>query len=221
VIENRLYVLISTMVRPSQRPANVDYYARNRSFEQERIRVRQRGTVELLRELRCRPCSDCGSTFAPHQMDFDHRAGTGKRFRLTEGGAMLRPSASILEEAAKCDIVCANCHRVRTQRAHAPRQVSLSTAPGTVARRERWRIQARVLDDLRDRPCVDCGGRFPPCAMDFDHRDPATKRSSVTRLVGRAGTARLLDEAAKCDIVCANCHRLRTFERRNGASMRE
>jgi hypothetical protein len=40
-------------------------------------------------------------------------------------------------------------------------------------------------------------------------------------MIGRAGTARILEEVAKCDIVCANCHRRRTFDRRSGASVRE
>jgi rRNA-processing protein FCF1 len=57
--------------------------------------------------------------------------------------------------------------------------------------------------------------------MDFDHRDPTTKRMAVTRMIGRAGTARILEEVAKCDIVCANCHRLRTVLRRSGQSVRE
>jgi len=51
--------------------------------------------------------------------------------------------------------------------------------------------------------------------MDFDHRDGTTKVQGVTRMVSRAGTDRILAEAAKCDIVCANCHRLRTFNRRS------
>ena len=100
------------MARPSQRAANVDYYRRNRDLEIARVRCRQRGTIDLLRELRSRPCLDCDQVFAPHQMDFDHRDGTTKRFRLTSGGAMLRPTAVILEEAAKGDVVCANCHRI-------------------------------------------------------------------------------------------------------------
>jgi hypothetical protein len=54
--------------------------------------------------------------------------------------------------------------------------------------------------------------------MDFDHRDPATKVRSVTRMIF-GSIDRMLAEAAKCDIVCANCHRLRTFQRRmNGAA---
>jgi hypothetical protein len=50
--------------------------------------------------------------------------------------------------------------------------------------------------------------------MDFDHRDPLTKLRAVTRMIV-GGTDRMLVEAGKCDIVCANCHRLRTFKRRS------
>jgi hypothetical protein len=210
------------MERPRQRTANAAYYKRNRSLETDRVRRRQHSTVEFLRELRARPCADCGNTFAPHQMDFDHRDGSAKAFRLTSGGAMLRPRDKLLEEAAKCDVVCANCHRLRTKRRH---EVRLGSNGGTsrylARKRGAWRAQARLLDLLRDRPCADCGVRIAPCAMDFDHRDPLTKLSAVTRMIGRAGTARILDEVAKCDIVCANCHRLRTFERRSADPVRE
>jgi len=49
--------------------------------------------------------------------------------------------------------------------------------------------------------------------MDFDHRDPSQKSRVVTRMIN-GNLERMLAEAAKCDIVCGNCHRLRTFERR-------
>lgn len=210
------------MTRSSQRCANAAYYARNRSLEIFRVTVRQHGGVEFLRELRTRPCTDCGGLFAPHQMDFDHREGTTKRFRLTEGGAQLRPRSVVVAEAAKCDVVCADCHRIRTQRRHAARPtVLVGTSRRLEQKREVWRSQARLLDQLRDRPCTDCGDRFPPCAMDFDHRQPGSKRYTVTRMIGRAGIARILAEVEKCDIVCANCHRLRTFRRRAAGSARE
>jgi hypothetical protein len=88
-------------------------------------------------------------------------------------------------------------------------------------KRAYWRRQAAMLDRLRDVPCADCGGRFPPCSMDFDHRSPSEKTSRVPALIGRSGDARILAEAAKCDIVCANCHRERTEVRRDGRSERE
>ena len=212
------------MVRSSQHDANVAYYARNRRSESDRIRSRQASTLAWLRVLRRVPCGDCGAVLAPHQMDFDHRDPTLKAFRVTEGRAMLMARTRLLAEVAKCDVVCANCHRVRTRDAHVARLRAVPPSVGSSkdleARRTKWRAQARLLDDLRDVPCADCGGSFPPCAMDFDHRLSEVKESGVTRMIGRAGTQRILAEVAKCDIVCANCHRARTFERRQGAVQR-
>src|SRR2546422_9407215 len=44
--------------------------------------------------------------------------------------------------------------------------------------------------------------------------DGSSKRGLVTRMIGRAGRERILAEAAKCDVVCGNCHRMRTYTRR-------
>jgi hypothetical protein len=202
--------------RPSQRPYNVEYYRRNRELELQRVRVRQTGMVELLRDLRRVPCADCGGRFNPHQMDFDHRDPSMKAFNVRTGRAMLMSTRRVLAEVAKCDIVCVNCHRLRTRAQHRARIAR--RIPGTAKRldekRANWRRQAALLDRLRDVPCADCGGRFPPCSMDFDHRDPAEKTSRVPAMIGRAGDARILAEVAKCDIVCANCHRLRTWSAR-------
>ena len=199
--------------RPSQRAANVAYYWRNRDIEIARVRLRQAGTVHMLRQLRNVPCADCGGRFEPHQMDFDHRDPSTKAFNLMTGRAMLMSQRKLLAEVAKCDIVCACCHRVRTRDANA-RELRRSTGySGRLRMSRQWQSDAELLDEARRRPCVDCGGSFPPCAMDFDHRDPATKCHTVTRMRGRAKRADILAEIAKCDIVCANCHRLRTFNR--------
>ena len=58
-------------------------------------------------------------------------------------------------------------------------------------------------------PCMDCGGVFPPCAMDFDH-----VRGEKLFSIGSAHSRshqQVKEEIRKCDIVCANCHRIRTF----------
>ena len=204
-------------MRPSQRPNNVAYYQRNRAMEIARVRVRQAGTVEMLRDLRRVPCADCGGKFEPHQMDFDHRDPSTKSFNVMTGRAMLMSTRRLMDEVAKCDIVCANCHRVKTRLQHVARLAATPDRAGSryiENARRRWRGQAALLNELRNVPCADCGARLEPCAMDFDHRDPATKEYRVTAMIGRAGTARILAEAAKCDIVCANCHRARTYDRR-------
>lgn len=48
-------------------------------------------------------------------MDFDHVRGK-KSFNIG-GGKMGTPSFEAIEvEIAKCDLVCANCHRIRTEK---------------------------------------------------------------------------------------------------------
>jgi len=48
--------------------------------------------------------------------------------------------------------------------------------------------------------------------MDFDHRDPAGKLTKMSRLVW-GKRERMMEELKKCDLVCAVCHRIRTFTR--------
>ena len=64
-----------------------------------------------LNELKSKPCHDCGQTFQPECMDFDHVRGE----KLMGVGLLVAGRIERLEtEIAKCDLVCANCHRIRT-----------------------------------------------------------------------------------------------------------
>lgn len=83
------------------------------------------------------------------------------------------------------------------------------------AGREKWQAKRRaLLAELKDTPCVECGGRFHPAAMDFRHRDPSSKYRRYTAWTYVLGTERLLEEVAKCDVICANCHRTLHAEER-------
>jgi hypothetical protein len=66
---------------------------------------------------------------------------------------------------------------------------------------------------IKKSPCADCGQTFPPCCMDFDHVR-GEKRFSISRCVTRSWDA-IQSEINKCDLVCANCHRIRTFKRKD------
>jgi len=59
-------------------------------------------------------------------------------------------------------------------------------------------------------PCLDCDGLYPYFVMDFDHREPSVKVMGVAQLVNYGSLDRVKEEIAKCDLVCANCHRIRT-----------
>ncbi len=58
--------------------------------------------------------------------------------------------------------------------------------------------------------CLDCG-ESNPLVLDFDHVDRAKKSFTISNAV-RLGwsIARIMEEINKCDVVCANCHRIRT-----------
>ena len=200
----------------NQRPTNVEYYRRNREQELFRVKARQAGTRDMLREWRAVPCADCGKRYEPHQMDFDHRDPSAKRFNLMTGRAMLMSTAKLRDEAAKCDVVCVNCHRIRTQALWIGRQrKGKYTTPAGWRRMVAWQDRRDLVDRLRDQPCADCNERLPITAMEFDHRDPATKSFTISRMLTHASLDEIRIEAAKCDVVCANCHRMRTYRRRH------
>ena len=82
--------------------------------------------------------------------------------------------------------------------------------------RARERIQRYYIDVQKSRSCADCDGRFPPYVMDFDHVR-GKKVSILAKLrSGRASLARVAAEIEKCELVCSNCHRVRTYLRRKG-----
>lgn len=75
------------------------------------------------------------------------------------------------------------------------------------------RRNRRIVATAKAVPCHDCGQRFPPYVMDFDHVR-GEKIDLVPRMAVRpVPLLVLLREIAKCEVVCANCHRLRTHRR--------
>ncbi len=81
--------------------------------------------------------------------------------------------------------------------------------------RVRRRFEAKLLvEQLKSGPCKDCKDSFHPCQMDLLHRERGGR--PVATLILRS-KARILEEARKCDLVCANCARLRVWnESRKG-----
>lgn len=78
--------------------------------------------------------------------------------------------------------------------------------------RLRLRIKA-IVNAHQNVPCKDCGNIFPVCCMDFDH----VRGEKLGDICGMANStlpiARILDEIQKCEVVCSNCHRIRTVKR--------
>lgn len=87
-------------------------------------------------------------------------------------------------------------------------------------RRMKYAEDRLFIEKCKNKPCADCRGWFEPVCMDFDHRDPKTKKYHVTNMPGGYSLITIAKEIAKCDLVCSNCHRIRT-ERRGQYKYRE
>lgn len=74
-------------------------------------------------------------------------------------------------------------------------------------------LRAEVTTYKENNPCTDCGGYFAGCAMDFDHIND-DKFMGIAKMVSLYGRKRIWEEIAKCELVCANCHRVRTYTRK-------
>lgn len=69
-----------------------------------------------------------------------------------------------------------------------------------------------LINNLKDKPCTDCGINYSVIVMQFDHRPGEIKLHNVSQMESKS-VVQILAEVAKCDVVCANCHALRTYER--------
>lgn len=84
----------------------------------------------------------------------------------------------------------------------------------TKSRNSNFIKNKNIVQRLKENPCIDCRLVFPLVAMDFDHRDNTQKLFQVSNSLRSRSTKTILNEISKCDLVCSNCHRLRTNNRK-------
>lgn len=71
-----------------------------------------------------------------------------------------------------------------------------------------------IIRKAKEKPCADCGIQYPFYVMQFDHL--GNKEFTISS-GGASSVMRLLAEISKCEVVCANCHAERTYQRRQPA----
>lgn len=108
--------------------------------------------------------------------------------------------------------VCRECNRARSRRYYAENPDKHKAA--VLARSRTQRVVLRtILIEHKAKPCMDCGESYPYYVMDFDHVR-GVKAHNISKMVSHRDSVKaLLEEIAKCDLVCSNCHRVRTFTR--------
>jgi len=64
-----------------------------------------------------------------------------------------------------------------------------------------------------DNGCTDCGYKYPHFILEFDHKPGYRKLDNVYRVLRKYGIEMAWKEIRKCDVVCSNCHKIRTNDR--------
>ena len=81
--------------------------------------------------------------------------------------------------------------------------------------KRRLSIRAHISNLKESQPCTDCGFFFIAPVMEYDHLPQYKKTDTVSRMVAaQIKLETILAEVAKCDLVCSNCHAIRTHNRR-------
>ena len=139
-------------------------------------------------------CVDCGYSTCPEGLQFHHRDPSTKDFGLGHFNGSL---ARLIAEAAKCDLVCANCHRVR----HA--REAVASEHRIVALRRATKIRAIASFGGA---CGACGNAFGPAAMEFHHPDSSKKEFAISVDGVYRTWEKVRKELESCVMLCANCH---------------
>lgn len=183
---------------PEVRAKQKDYYRKNETHIRSQMAKRREQLVSYVNTYKDVLCVDCGDKYPLECMDFDHL-----RDKVRDIGNMKTYSRKDLrEEIAKCEVVCANCHRIRT---HKRREDTTTT---------RKKIFNERIKAYKQRPCIDCTQSFPTEVMDFDHIPSKGVKEKCVGLMWNLSWECVLEEVSKCEVVCANCHRIRTRVRR-------
>lgn len=101
---------ISEFIKNKSRKDGIHSYCKNCHFLLNKLHKEE--LRDFIRSFKNKPCADCKNIFEWYIMEFDHIRGE-KLFNVTslpQFGSKKR----ILEEIEKCDIICANCHKIRT-----------------------------------------------------------------------------------------------------------
>lgn len=106
---------------------------------------------------------------------------------------------------------CRPCYRQQVNpekiRAYSQQYIARHKNKINHASKTRAAIKYEWLITLKTNSCMDCGGKFPPECMHFDHVR-GIKTFGISSSKGRS-KEKILAEIAKCDLICANCHAIR------------
>lgn len=177
----------------------------------------------------CNRCEEDG----PACLDFHHLEVDEKVMAVNKMVVHGYGKERLTEEIAKCELLCANCHR--KEHHHPPLVLGKDSLSNETARSgsseneqknsptviwtaeqthpRRADLRAMVYEyRLMSNGCVRCEEADPAC-LDFHHVDEDEKIMAICDLIAyEPSDERLFEEIEKCELLCANCHRKEHYQ---------
>jgi len=194
------------------------WYKKNKETFKETVlyhkRKRRKELQAIIEQAKNIPCKICHGKFHPAAMDLVHRDLKDKKFSFRDATRLIHSKERLQEEIAKCDVVCANCVKQMKMESF------LKETGGKGSRDRRRKKLKAIIDEVKTNACSDCRKQYAPYVMELDHLDGDTKVDSVSKMINKERPIKMImDELAKTESICTNCHRVRTYKRAHGEDL--
>lgn len=192
-----------------------EWYQKNKErflkLVNEHKKKRRQQFQELIDQYKNKPCIICGQKYDPIAMDLYHVNKNEKKFRISDAKRLIYNIKKLVNELNKCDVYCAICRRI------VDTEILAKNNGEKIPQKRKRMVLRALINKHKNQPCADCGKIYPPYAMELDHLDGAEKEGTVSSMVSKEQNIEDIEkEVAKTQVVCLNCHRLRTKNRRLG-----
>lgn len=182
-----------------------EHYLKNRRAyldANKRRQKRLKAWVRLYKEQN-KLCFDCKRTDLPACCyEFDHFRDKIKPVSKLVNNSLKK----VKEEIEKCVIVCRNCHKERTYRKYQQFEPRKTSNKLIIAKRS-------LINKLKSNPCSSCNESYPYWVMELDHVRGNKNCDIKVMMYRNYSISKLLEELMKVEVVCSNCHNIRTMER--------
>lgn len=133
-------------------------------------------------------CHSCRQQFEDAQLCLRHKVSDPTNIKLSRLAGSVPLKDRVLQELAKCELLCHNCEREKYRSTHSPSDIKL-----------------KALNYLGG--VCNCGVTGPTSALEFHHKDPNIKTIQLGNKNLKHWDQVAMD-LAECEIICANCHSL-------------
>lgn len=169
------------------------YMSHKEKAKEARNRSNQKKREWYINYKKTQKCKCCGEN-RWQTLDFHHRKGT-KKIRMVSSMIINCSMRSVLQEIEKCDVLCANCHAMKSFK----------------GRNDPHLIYKWYREYKEKQKCTICDEKRSAC-LSFHHEDPENKIEHIAHMM-RDGFSKknIQKEIEKCIVLCQNCHRIEHY----------